>query len=127
MSFDGKIRQISNSGELIFWQADIHFFNAVTASAGDMMVVVISADTIMMRSISKLDPTQQAHADKLFYRAVDCCSSHTRFLRAHGVPEVINRKISATFRQRDQPFCDQAPWTCVALAHFIERCINFVC
>ncbi len=127
MSFDLKICQGSDNGELIFGQADVYFFDAVTACTGDMMVVVVSADTIVMGSIGKLDATQQAHRDELLYRAVDRCSPHSWFLRAHRVPEIINRKIGAALRQRDQPFRDQPPGTCVALAHFVKRCVNLIC
>jgi len=127
VSLDSKIGLHSNRGELIFRQAHLDLDDAVTARAGQMMVMASSAYAVVMRAIGKFNAVQQPHRDKHFYRSVDRSPSHAGFILSQRLPEIIDGKISSTFGQRDQPFRDNAPRARIALAGFLERRADLLC
>jgi hypothetical protein len=55
VAFDLKVCLIANSSELVNGEADIYVYNAVTLCAGQVMVMIIATDTVVMRSVGKLD------------------------------------------------------------------------
>ncbi len=127
VSFDGKICLVADGGKLIFWQADVYLFDTVAARAGEMMVVTISTDAIVMRAVGELNTIQQTHTDQLLDSAVDGSASQARLLCSHVLPQIINREIGTTLCQSYQAFRDKPSRTCITLAYFIERCINSLC
>jgi hypothetical protein len=62
-----KFRLVANSYELIYREADIHLYNPVALCTGQVMMVIITADTIVMRPIGKLNTIQQTHSNQLLY------------------------------------------------------------
>ena len=127
VSFDSKICLVANGGKLSFGQTDVHLFDAVAARAGEVMMVAISTDAVVMGAVGELNTIQQPHADQLLDRAVDCGASQAWLLRAHVLPQVVNCEISATLRQGYQAFRNKPSRAGITLAYFIKRCINFLC
>src|SRR6516164_8637888 len=82
--------------ELIHRKTNIHLYNAVALSTGQMMMMIITADTIMMRSIGKLNTVQQTHTNELLYGTIHSSSTKTRFGLPHLLPDIINREIGST-------------------------------
>jgi len=78
VAFDLKVCLVADCSDLINGEADIYFYDPVTLRAGQVMVMVISADAIVMRSVGKLDAIQQTHSDELFHRTKNRCSSQAR-------------------------------------------------
>ena len=78
MAFDLKVCLVTDGSELVNREADIYVYDTVTLRTGKVMVMVISADAIVMRSVGKLDAIEQAHSDELFYRTKNRCSSQAR-------------------------------------------------
>ena len=78
MAFDLKVCLVTDGSELVNREADIYVYDTVTLRTGKVMVMVISADAIVMRSVGKLDAIQQAHTDKLFHRTENRCPSEAR-------------------------------------------------
>jgi len=54
MAFNIKICLVSNGCDLIDGQANIYLHNSVARSAGQMMMMAIAADTVVMGPIGKL-------------------------------------------------------------------------
>jgi len=61
VAFDLKVCLVTDGSELVNGEADIYVYHAVTLCTGQVMVMVISADAIVMRSVGKLDAIQQTH------------------------------------------------------------------
>jgi len=78
VAFDLKVCLVTDGSELVNGEADIYVYDPVTLCAGQVMVMIISADAIVMRSVGKLDAIQQTHSDELFYRTKNRCSSQAR-------------------------------------------------
>jgi hypothetical protein len=68
VAFDLKVCLIANSSELVNGEADIYVYDAVTLCAGQVMVMIVATNAIVMGSVGKLDTIQQAHTDELFHR-----------------------------------------------------------
>lgn len=127
MSFDGKICLVADGRKLIFWQADVHLFDAVAVRAGEMMMVAISTDAIVVRAVGELNAIQQTHADQLLDSAVDRGAPQTWLLCSHVLPQIINREIGTALCQSYQAFRNKPSRACITLAYFIKRCINSLC
>ena len=82
MAFDLKVCLIANSSELVNGEADIYVYYAVTLCAGQVMVVTIATDTVVMRSVGKLDAIQYTHTDEFFHRTENRCPSQARLYLA---------------------------------------------
>ena len=67
MAFDFKVCLVTDGSELVNGEADIYVYDAVTLCAGQVMVMIVATDAVVMRSIGKLDTIQQAHTDELFH------------------------------------------------------------
>ena len=67
MTFNGKVRLVSNCGELIYGETDIYLDNAAALCTGQVMVMVIAANTIVVGSIGKFDAVEQTGIDEHFY------------------------------------------------------------
>ena len=127
MAFDLKVCLVTDGSELVNGEADIYVYHAVTLCAGQVMVMVISTDAVVMRSVGKLDAIQQAHTDKLFHRTENRCPSEARLYLPEFVPEVIGGKVGSSRGQFYQPLGNEPPRARTALAYFVERRSNFIC
>lgn len=67
MAFDLKVCLIADGSELVKGEADIYVYDTVTLCAGEVMVMTVATDAVVMRSVGKLDAIQQAHTDELFH------------------------------------------------------------
>lgn len=95
MTFDIKISLVTDCRELIDGETNVHLYNPVALRAGQVMMVVVTADTVVMRPISKLDAIQQTHIDQLLHGAVDRSSSQAWLYLSYLLPEIINREIGS--------------------------------
>ncbi len=126
MAFNVEVHLIANRYELINGQTDIHFHNTMALRAGQVMMMTAPTNPIVMRPIGELDTVQHTSIDQHFHRAVDRCSSQTWFCLSEFLPELISREVASIGGKLYKLLCDESPRTCVALAHFVESCINFV-
>ena len=67
MTFNIEVRAVSNSRKLIYGETDIYFNDTMTVSTGQVIVMVIAANTIVMRSIGKFDAIKQTCIDQHLY------------------------------------------------------------
>ena len=67
VTFNCKVRLVSNSGKLIYGETDIYLDNAAALSTGQVMVMVIAANTIVVGSIGKFDAIEQTGIDQHLY------------------------------------------------------------
>ena len=58
VTFDGKVGLVTDGFELIDGKADIHLDDAVALSAGQVMMVIVSTETVVMATIGKLNAIQ---------------------------------------------------------------------
>lgn len=126
MAFDLKVCLVTDGGELVNGEADIYVYHAVTLCAGQVMVMVVATDTVVMCTIGKLDAIQQAHADELFHRTENCCPAQARLYLPQFMPEIIGRKIGTTGGKLYQSLGDEPPRARAALAYFVECCTNSI-
>ena len=126
MTFNIEVRPITNSRKLINGETDIYLYNAMTANAGKVMVMVIAANTIVMGSIGKFNAIEQACIDQHLYRTIDRCPPHTRLPLSQFLPEIINGEIRSTFGKFHQSLRNESPWTCITPACLLECRINFM-
>ena len=127
MTFNSKVSLVANGCELIDGKTDIHLYNEMALSAGQVMMMTPATHAVMVRPIGKLNPVEQTHIDQLLYRTIDRCSSQTRLFLSQLMPKVINREIGSACCKFYEPLCNKLSRACMALAHFIESCPNFVC
>lgn len=127
MTFNIKMGLIANGYELIHGKTNIHLYNPVAPCTGQMMMMTVTADTVVMRPVGKLDTVQQTHIDQFLYRAVDRGSSQTWLYLSYLLPEIINREIGPASSKFYQSICNEPSWARMPLAHFIESGANFVC
>jgi len=66
--FDLEVCLVTDGSELVKGEADIYVYDAVTLCAGQVMVMTVTTDAVVMRSVGKLDAIQQAHTGELFHR-----------------------------------------------------------
>jgi hypothetical protein len=78
VSFDLKVCLITDGSELVNREADIYIYDAVALCAGQMMVMTIATNTVVVRSVGKLDAIQYTHTDELFHRTKNRCPSQAR-------------------------------------------------
>lgn len=128
MSFNYKVLLLPNARKLSSRQAEIDIDNPMALRAGKVVVVFVpTAHTIVMGTIRKLDAGEQAHSHQFFDRPVDRRAAYTRLILAKFLPEVLNGEICAAAFQFDQAFRDDFARACIALTHFVEGRINFLC
>jgi hypothetical protein len=78
MPLNDKVRLFPNSRELICRETDIDIDDAAALPAGEMVMEVAStADTVVMRTIRKLDAGEQPFIHQLFDHAVGAVPSAT--------------------------------------------------
>jgi hypothetical protein len=126
VSFNIKVRLVTNGGQLIDGQTDIDLYDAMALRAGQVMMMAVTADAVVVRAISKLDAVQQAHIDQHLYRAVHGCPAQARLYLAQLLPEIVNREIGSARSKLCESLRNQPAWACVALAHLIECCMYLV-
>src|SRR5258707_362256 len=127
MPLDRKIGQRAELSKLLRGNTHIHIDHAMTGSAGQMMVMLVStAHAITMGAISELDAIEQARVDQHFHRTIDRCTAQTRLLLAQILPEIIHREIAAAFCQRNQTIGNQPAWASIALTLLAKHSINFL-
>ena len=127
MPFNDKVLLIANGRELSSRQTEIDIDNAMTLCASEVVVVLASsADAVVVGPIRKLNAGEQSSRHQLFDRTVDRGSADAWLSLPELLPEFLNGEIRAEAFQLDQAIRDESPWTCVALACFIERRINFI-
>ena len=124
MAFNVEVCLITDSLERIKGNTDIDLYNAVALRAGQVMVVAIAADAVVMRAIGKLDTIQQAHTDQHLHRAIDSCAAQARLYLAQLLPEVVNREIAATCSKLNKALGNQLARARIALAQLTECCMN---
>ncbi len=78
MPFDLEVCLVTDGSELVNGEADIYVYDAVTLCAGQVMVMTVATDAVVMRSVGKLDAIQQAHTDELFHRTENRSSAQAR-------------------------------------------------
>jgi len=128
MSFDGEVGLIPDGSYLFDRQADLHLDHAMTACAGEvMMVTVASAHTIVVGAIGKLDAVEQTQQDQLLDPAIDGGASQARRVLAQALPQIVHRKIRAALGKLDEALRNQAARAGIALACFLEGGANGVC
>jgi hypothetical protein len=93
MTFDVKVRLGTDDSDLLSWQANINFDDAMTLRTGQVMMMRTAADPIVMRSIAELNTIQEAHIHQHLDRAIDRCATQTWLTLAQLLPEIINREI----------------------------------
>ncbi|GAC1696226.1 MAG: hypothetical protein PVS3B1_34730 [Ktedonobacteraceae bacterium] len=67
MTFNCKVRLVSDRGELTYGETYIYLDNAAALSTGQVMVMVITANTIVVGSIGKFDAVEQTCIDQHLY------------------------------------------------------------
>lgn len=128
MPLNREIRLLTERGELFGGNADINIDHAVTGSAGQVMVMFVSAaDPVAVRAIGKLDAVEQASIDQHFHRTIDGCAPQARLALAQILPEVIHRKIAAAVGQFDQTLSNGTSWASCALAFLVKHGVNLFC
>lgn len=128
MSFNHKVLLLPNTRKLSSRQAEIDIDNPMALRAGKVvMVFVPTAHTIVMGTIRKLDAGEQSHRHQFFDRAVNRRATNAWLILAKFLPEVFNGEICAAAFQFNQAFRDDLARACIALTHFVERRINFLC
>ena len=127
MPLNHKVLLLPNSRELSSRQTEIDIDNAMALCACEVVVVVASsADAVVVGSIRKLNAGEQSSRHQLFDRTVDRGSSDTWLSLPELLPEFLNGEIRAEAFQLDQAIRDELTWARVALAHFVERRVNFI-
>ncbi|EFH86573.1 hypothetical protein Krac_7875 [Ktedonobacter racemifer DSM 44963] len=121
VSLDGEISLVADLRELFFREADIYLDHAMTLVAGQVMVVAVPADAIVVRAIGEVDAVEQALIDELFYRAVDGRATQVGIIFANILPQVINGKIGFVLSELNEPLFDKPTRACATLTDFIER------
>ena len=128
MPLNDKILLLPNDRQLSSRQAEIDIDNAMALRASEVVVVVVStADTVVMGAIGKLNAGEQAPAHQFFDRAVDRRAANTWFDLAKFLPEILNGEIFTAAFEINQTFRNKFARARIALAHFVERRINFLC
>jgi hypothetical protein len=127
MAFNREIGLLADRCELVRGQANFDFDHAVTASAGQVMVMTASADAIVMCAVGKFNAVQQPLRNQHFHGSIDRCAAQARLFLAQRLPEVIDGEVGSAFGQRDQLFRNDAPRACIALAHLLECRADFLC
>ncbi len=80
MPLNGKVGLAPDSHKLVGGQADINLNHAVAVRAGQVVMVVVGADAVMMRTIGELDTIQQARIDQHLHRTIDGGAAQARLL-----------------------------------------------
>jgi hypothetical protein len=127
MPLNDKVRLIPNCHELICGEADIDIDDVMALRAGEMVMVFVSTThTIVMGPIGELNAGEQCHAHEFFDRTIYRRPSYAWLDLAELLPEIFHCEIRATVGQFDQAIRNEFARACVALAHFIERRVNFL-
>jgi hypothetical protein len=126
MPFNIEVCLIANSRERIDRNADIDLYDAMAPGAGQVVMMAIAADTVVMGAIGKLDTIQQAHIDQHLHRAVDGCPAEARLYLAQFLPEIVNREIAAACSKLDKALGNQPARARVALAQLMKCRMNFI-
>ena len=119
-----EVCHITDSRKRIDRNANIDLYDAVASGAGQVVMMAITADTVVMCAIGKLDAIQQAHIDQHLHRAVNGGPAQARLCLTQFLPEIVNREIAATCRKLNKALGNQPARARVALAQFIECCMN---
>ena len=126
MPLDVEVCLVTDSRERIDRNAHIDLYDAMALRAGQMVMMAITADAVVVRAIGKLDTIQQAYIDQHLHRAIDSCPAQARLYLTQLLPQVVNREISPACSKFYEPLSNQPAWTRVALAQLIECRMNFV-
>ena len=127
MPFNDKVLLVANGRELSSGQTEIDIDNAMTLCASEVVVVLASsADAVVMSPIRKLNAREQSSRHQLFDRTVDRGSADAWLSLPELLPEFLNGEIRAEAFQLDQAIRNELARARVALAHFVERRINFI-
>ena len=126
MAFDLKVCPVTDGGELVNGEADIYVYDAVTLCAGQVMVMIVATDAVVMCAIGKLDAIQQAHTDELFHRTENRCPAQARLYLPELMPEIICGKVGTTGGKLCQSLGNEPARARTALAHLVECCTNSI-
>lgn len=128
MPLNREVCLLTERGELLYGDTDIHIDHAVAGSAGQVvMVLVASAYAITMRAIGELDAIKQASIDQHLHRTINGSAPKARLFLTQILPEIIHGKVSAALCQLDQTLSNHASRTRIALALLVEHGINLFC
>jgi hypothetical protein len=129
MPFNDKVLLLPNVRELSSRQTEIDIDNAMALCASEVVVVVLAptTHTIVMGPIRKLDASEQSPVHQFFDRPVDRRPAYAWLDLAELLPEVFHCESRAAAFEIDQAFRNEFARACVALAHLVERRINFLC
>ena len=127
MPFHDKVLLFANGRELSSGQTEIDIDDAVALRAGEVVVVVVSsADAVVVGPIRKLNAGKQSFRHQLFDRTVHRSSADAWLDLADLLPEFLNGEIRAAAFQLDQAIRNEFARARVALAHLIESRVNFL-
>ena len=75
MTFNSKFRLVCDGSKLVVGKADIHFDHTMARRAGQVMMMLVAADAVVMRAIGKFDTIQDAHISEFLHGTEDGCPS----------------------------------------------------
>ena len=128
MALDDKILLIADGHELIGGKTDIDIHDTVALGASEVVMVLAAiADPVVMCSIRKINPGEQAHIHQLFNRTVDRGAPNAWLGLSKLLPEALDGEIGATAGEFDQSVRDEFARTRVTLAYLVESRVNFIC
>ena len=126
MTFNIEVSLGADGSDLLNWQADINFYDAMALRTGQVMMVCTAADAIVMSPISELNTIQEAHIHEHLDRAIDRCTAQAWFTIAQFLPEIINREIRSARRIFYQSLGNELTWTCMTLTGLIKCGTDFI-
>ena len=126
MTFNIKVSLGADGPDLLNWQADINFYDAMTLRTGQVMMVRPTADPIVVGPISELNTIQETHIHQHLDRTIDRCTTQAWLTIAQLLPEIINREIRPARRMFYQPLSNELTWTRMTLTGLIKCGTDFI-
>ncbi len=102
MSCDHEVRLAADRGKLPQRRADVNIHYAMAFHASNVMMMLVSANAVVMAAIWKFNAVQQSQVNQLLDRSKYCGSSEARVGATEFMPEILHRKIGfpgSHFRQ----------------------------
>jgi len=75
MTFNGKFRLVCDGSKLVVGKTDIHFDHTMAYRTGQVMMMLVTADAVVVCAIGKFDTIQDTHISEFLHGAEDGCSS----------------------------------------------------
>jgi hypothetical protein len=126
MSLNGKVGLSPDSHKLVGGQAHIDLNDAMAVRAGQVMMVMVWTDAVMMRTVGELNTIQQAGIDQHLHRTIDGGAAQARLLLTQCLPEIVNREIGSLCCKGDELLLDELTWASPTLARLVKCGTNLV-